>query len=135
VAQLRPDLAWVGIIGPEHGNPGGIIGPERVGIIGPERATMHTPVHIAGRFVERNGDVGAKAECVLAVDGVEVERSQPMFVAAGGTAMCSFTRQFDSLGVKSVSITLTNVVPADYDNANNVIVDTVTIIGPERGRV
>jgi hypothetical protein len=131
LSHLRPDLAF-DIIGPEHGlGNGGIIGPEHVGIIGPEHATLNNAVHISSRVIEMNHDVGAVADCQLFVDGVLVLVQTDVAVPAGGSADCRLDWTFTSLGVHTVTLTLGNVKPGDWDYSNNSATDTISIIGPE----
>lgn len=142
-ALLRPDpsFAWIigpelpGIIGPEV-PPSWIIGPEAFSrIIGPEIARLGRSIPFVVFFYEKNGDVGAKLDCVLSVDGVEAQRTTDVVVAAGRLGRCEFRHTFDTLGLHALTVTLGNVVPGDFNNLNNVVSSEVTIIGPEhRGR-
>jgi len=131
IARLRPDLSFADIIGPGRI---GIIGPGRWGIIGPGRIFADRPVFITSLVRELNRDVGAVADCVLTLDGVEVRRINAFGIRAGGYSMCTFNHRFTELGVHQIGVVLTNVKPGDWDHANNQVVETVTIIGPGRGR-
>lgn len=68
---------------------------------------------------EANGQVGARADCVLYVDGAAVDRSAGIWVDAGGVVTCAFTHRFAAEGTRFVEIAVENVNPGDWSTANN----------------
>jgi len=101
-----------------------------VSVGGPAKAYRNRPVTFVAPVHELNGDVGARADCVLSVDGAQVDQAQGIWVDAGGNVACSFTTAFASLGIKHVTVTVGNVVPGDWDTANNVAQTTIEIVDP-----
>lgn len=93
----------------------------------PQRARLNTPVSIAATVRELNGDVGARANCVLYVDDTEADRLNGMWVDAGGTVSCAFAHAFASTGTKALRIALESVVPGDWDPANNSVSGSIDI--------
>jgi hypothetical protein len=86
----------------------------------PGLAPLNTMVTITGAVAERLGELGAHADCVLLMDGVQVDTmGAPIWVDAGGTAGCRFTYSFKSAGLHSLTVKLQNVHPGDYDDSNN----------------
>jgi hypothetical protein len=80
---------------------------------------MNTPVNIAATVREANGDVGARADCVLYVDGAAADRADGIWVDAGGLVTCAFAYTFAAPGVKRLEVRAEGVTPADYEPANN----------------
>jgi hypothetical protein len=85
----------------------------------PYYAPYNTAVTIMATIRELNGDVGARADCVLYVQGVAVDRAPGIWVDAGGTVSCAFRHTFAAAGGHDVAVALENVSPADYDTGNN----------------
>lgn len=106
--KLRPDLFLQRVSAPSKTVPG-------------------TPVVISAVIAERNQDVGARAACVLSIDGIEVDRADGIWVDAGGLVSCAFTHTFGTSGTKSVSVQAANVVPWDYDTENNVATTSIVV--------
>jgi len=106
--KLRPDLAVAGVQAPSV-------------------AWVHTPVIVTAALSEVNGDVGARATCVLDVDGTPVDSAVGIWVDAGGTVSCAFAHTFQTLGVHALAVRAASVDPADYDDANNVAARSVEI--------
>jgi hypothetical protein len=98
--KLRPDLAVTAVTVPPH-------------------AVVDLPVRVTALVTEKNGDVGARADCVLYAGGVELRRSRGIWVDAGGAVSCSFSASFDGAGVKDLRVAVEGVAPGDYDPANN----------------
>lgn len=105
--KLRPDLAV-----------------ERVAA--PAQVLTRTPTVITATIAERNQDVGARANCVLSVDGTDVDRAEGIWVDAAGTVSCAFTHTFNSSGSKVVGVRVSDVMPPDYDSANNVAATSIS---------
>ncbi|HEX8698859.1 MAG TPA: hypothetical protein VF815_08480, partial [Myxococcaceae bacterium] len=57
----------------------------------PASAQLGMPVNISALIAERNGDTGAEADCVLKVDGTEVDRAPGIWVDAASAVSCAFT--------------------------------------------
>jgi hypothetical protein len=98
--KLRPDLAVTAVTVPPH-------------------ALLDLPVRVTALVTERNGDVGARADCVLYAGGVEVRRAYGIWVDAGSAVTCSFATTFDQAGVKDLRVVVEGVTPGDYDSAND----------------
>lgn len=99
-------------------------------ITGPAKAYRNRPVNFVAHVRELNGDVGARADCVLSVDGSPVDRAQAIWVDAGGFVACSFTATFAALGNHQVNVNVGNVVPGDWDLSNNTASTTIQIVDP-----
>lgn len=110
-AYLRPDLA---------------VGAVQV----PARVTVGAPTSITATVSERNGDVGARADCLLYVDGEPADRSRGIWVDAGDAVSCRFVQHFMSPGARHLEVRVANVAPADYDVANNSATRDVDVVWP-----
>lgn len=109
--KLRPDLS-------------------AVSLSAPGRAVVNTPVQLSAVVRERNGDVGARANVLLYVDGREADRAENVWVDAGGTVSVAFTHTFASEGARQLSVRLERVTPADYDTADNAASAAVEVVSP-----
>lgn len=109
--KLRPDLAVDRITNPEH-------------------AQIGIPVDISALVSERNGDVGANADCVLSADGVEIDRAHGIWIDANGSVSCMFRPIFSTVGEKHLIVSLVSVDPGDYDTSNNSANSTIQIVAP-----
>jgi hypothetical protein len=101
----------------------------RVRLDAPQQVRRGSPVSLAATVSEENGDVGARADCVLYVDGVEVDRAGGIWVDAGGAVSCAFTYVFASTGTRRVRVEAANVSPADYDPSDNAAEAVVQVTG------
>jgi len=106
--KLRPDLSMQRVSAPSKALPG-------------------VPVVISAVIAELNQDVGARAACVLSVDGIETDRADGIWVDAGGLVSCAFTHTFDTAGTKSVTVEAANVVPWDFEIENNAATTSVVV--------
>ncbi len=109
--KLRPDLVVDHVTAPEH-------------------APVGMPVDITALVSERNGDVGARADCVLSADGVEIDRAVGTWVDAGRSVSCMFRPNFSTVGQKHLTVNLVSVDPGDYDLSNNSASTSVEIVAP-----
>lgn len=109
--QLRPDLAALAINAPSQVAP-------------------NVTVPVSATVSERNGDVGATANCVLYVNGVEADRADGIWVDAGRSVNCQLTATFTRSGTSTATVAVEGVVPGDDDPANNSISATVTVAEP-----
>jgi hypothetical protein len=97
--QYRPDLA--------------------VGAIDvPASPTTGLPTPISATVSELMGDEGAKADCVLSIDGAVVDRASGIWVDSGSMVSCHFVHAFTS-GPHRVAVDVVNASPRDYYAGNN----------------
>ena len=96
----------------------------------PVKALISTPVAINAFIMERNGDVGARVSCVLYVDGTATDRSDGLWVDAGGTVDCAMAHAFSTAGTHALEVRVENVQPGDYDNSNNSATKSIQIVQP-----
>jgi hypothetical protein len=96
----------------------------------PDQAPNGVPVNIQATIQERNGDVGARADCVLYVDGVAADRADGIWVDAGGTVDCYMAHVFSEQRNYAVEMRVENVLPGDFDGANNAVSRPIAIIPP-----
>ncbi|HVG44400.1 MAG TPA: hypothetical protein VM890_06695 [Longimicrobium sp.] len=101
----------------------------RVRLEAPQQVRAGFPVNLVATVSEGNGDMGARADCVLYVDGVEVDRASGIWVDAGGAVTCAFTYVFPSAGTRRVRVEAANVSPGDFDLTNNAAEATVQVTG------
>jgi len=94
------------------------------------QAFIGSTITIDALVRETNGDLGARANCVLKIDGVIADHADGIWVDAGDAVTCEFRQPFNSLGTKQISVELTDVVPGDYDDSNNSKTATIDIINP-----
>ncbi|HEX8169152.1 MAG TPA: hypothetical protein VF824_01275 [Thermoanaerobaculia bacterium] len=94
------------------------------------QATLGASIDIAALVRESNGDLGARANCVLTIDGAVADRADGIWVDAGDAVTCQFRHTFTTLGTKQLEVSVTNVAPADYDSANNSKSATIEIVNP-----
>ncbi|MDQ3280452.1 MAG: hypothetical protein M3Q69_03480 [Acidobacteriota bacterium] len=111
IVKLRPDAA-------------------AIGIDVPERVYTGVPTMINAVVAEHNGDTGARANCVLSVDGHEVDRANGIWIDAGDAVTCGFDYTFPTTGTKSLQVRVDSVSPADWDTANNSISQSVRVVSP-----
>ena len=109
VGKLRPDLAVVTIDAPPNA-PAGM------------------PVHVTATIAELNHDTGARATCVLSVDDTPVDRAAGIWVDAGDSVSCAFSRIFASGGFHRVRVSATDVNPGDWDTSNNAADAAISIV-------
>jgi hypothetical protein len=101
----------------------------RVRVEAPQQVRRGFPVNLVAIVSEANGDVGARADCVLSVDGAEADRARGIWVDAGGAVSCAFTHVFASAGASRVRVEAANVSPADWDPSDNADEATVQVTG------
>jgi hypothetical protein len=81
--------------------------------------TAGLPTDITAVVREMMGDEGAKADCVLSVDGAAVDRSVGIWVDSGSMVTCHFVQTFSAPGVHRLAVDVLGVAPRDYNPANN----------------
>jgi hypothetical protein len=111
IVKLRPDLVVTAVRAPDRAMPG-------------------LPFEVSATVRELNGDVGARADCVLAVNGVEVDRSRGIWVDARDSVTCKFAAVLQTMGEQTLTVSASNVDPGDWDDGNNSASATITIAEP-----
>ena len=94
------------------------------------QAYLGASIDIAALVREKNGDLGARANCVLKIDGAVADHADGIWVDAGDAVTCEFRQTFTTLGTKQIEVSVTNVAPADYDTTNNSKTATIEIVNP-----
>jgi hypothetical protein len=97
------------------------------GIARPSTAIYNNIGRIRGIIRELNGEVGARANCRLLLNGVEVDRAENIWVNAGGTVQCAFAPLLELEGVVNATIVVDAVNPGDWDESNNTRTETFTV--------
>lgn len=105
--------------------------PRVMTINAPANVLVDAPVIIDATIREMNGDVGARTDCELRVDGTRVDLARGIWVDAGGVVSCSFRHTFSAVGTKNVEVALTAGSPADYDGANNKLTAQIAVNAPQ----
>ena len=77
---------------------------------------------------ELNGDVGARADCVLDVDGAPVDSAEGIWVDAAGTVSCAFAHTFAAPGTFTVRARTVRADPGDYDPGNDSASRTIVVL-------
>ena len=98
----------------------------------PSTGYASTPLLVSAVVSEEKSDAGATADCVLYVDGSEVDRASGIWVDAGGVVSCSFQHIFADIGTHALEARLENIVPGDYDATNNSVSGSIEIVEPAR---
>lgn len=96
----------------------------------PSSAYLREGVAISAVVRELNGDLGARADCVLSVDGTRADQALGIWVDAGGAVSCAFRHRFATEGPHLVAVGADNIDPADFDPANNQASRTIEIVRP-----
>ena len=92
----------------------------------PDTAPPLVPTVITGTVTEVNGVMGGHTDCVLQVEGQEVDRIDDVWVDAGDEVTCAFTYTFPAPGEYDVSMVLEDGATFTGD----VPMETVTVIDP-----
>jgi hypothetical protein len=88
-------------------------------IVTPSRVPAGIPVQITGVVTELNGHIGARSDCVLYADNVEIDRTIGIWVDSGDSVSCAFSPTFTALGAVMLKLEAESVAPGDWDGANN----------------
>ena len=96
----------------------------------PANAPVGAAVNLQGFILERNGEVGARADCVLYVDGAAADRATGIWVDAGGTVACAMTHVFTEARTYSLELRVESVRPRDFDADNNIASASLTAVEP-----
>ncbi|HEU4559743.1 MAG TPA: hypothetical protein VFS20_17955 [Longimicrobium sp.] len=101
----------------------------RVRLEVPAQARVGVPVALVAAVSEGNGEVGARGDCVLYVDGVEADRAHGIWVDAGDAVSCAFNHTFHAAGEKHLRVEIAGVSPADWDPSNNTAEGDIRVTG------
>jgi hypothetical protein len=96
----------------------------------PTTARPNTVVPFAAVVSERMRDVGAHTDCVLLVDGKQVDAAKGIWIDAATTVSCSFGYRFTAAGLHTVTVRAQNTLPGDYDGSNNEMSGQILIKSP-----
>ena len=96
----------------------------------PAAAPLGVPVNVVAFVGERHGDLGARSNCVLYVDGAAADRADGIWVDAGGVVACAMTHRFNAAGSHGLEVKVEDVRPGDYDESNNSATATISITEP-----
>jgi len=96
----------------------------------PSEARTYTTVDILAVVKEGMGDLAAHAQCALLVDGAQVDDAPDMPVNAAGATGCQLSATFTTTGIHKLTVRVQNVVPGDYDYANNEMTTQILIQNP-----
>lgn len=99
-------------------------------ITAPSQVYVGASVDISAIVSEINGDIGARANCVLKIDGAIADQANGIWVDAGDTVSCEFHQTLGTLGTKQIEVAVTNVAPGDYDTTNNSKTATIDVVNP-----
>ena len=97
---------------------------------GPAAAPLGGAVNFYATLGEQMGDLGARASCVLYVDGAPTDRADNIWVDAHGVVSCLLTHVFATKGTHALAVRIENVQPGDYDNSNNGATSSINIVDP-----
>ena len=100
------------------------------GLVMPGTALTTAPTVIGATIQETGGQHGARADCVLFVDGLETDRASNIWVDAGDAVTCAFTRVFTVAGTAAIRVVLQNIAPGDADGSNNAVSGTIAVAQP-----
>jgi hypothetical protein len=111
VVKYRPDIAVQKLDYPPVARPG-------------------TAVQFSATIAERMGDLGAHADCVLLVDGKQVDAANGIWIDAGSAVTCRWSYSFATSGLHTVAARVQNAAPEDYDSSNNELGGQIQIQNP-----
>jgi len=103
------------------------------GVTAPARALAGMPLNVVATVSERNGDMGARANCMLSIDGALADQARGIWIAAGQTVSCAFQARLNAVGAHKVTVYITGVSPTDWDgNSSGSSASTsVMVVSPE----
>jgi len=96
----------------------------------PGLAPVGVAINLHGFIVEQNGEVGARADCVLYVDGAATDRATGIWVDAAGNVTCDLTHVFTEIRTYALELRVENVNPRDFDDSNNRLTASIGIVAP-----
>ncbi len=101
------------------------------GVAAPARAMAGVPMNIVASVSERNGDMGARADCMLSIDGQLADQARGIWIDAGQTVSCAFQTKIAAVGSHRVNVYVTGVSPTDWDSKDNSASTSVEVLSPE----
>ncbi len=101
-------------------------------VAGPAQAAPQSSVMFIAEVQEKNGDLGATANCVLSINGTEIDSAPGIWIDAGDAVNCQFSHTFTEPGTYTVHVAATGVEPGDWDTANNDNETTIVIVEPNK---
>jgi len=81
----------------------------------PPVARPGTAVVFSATLVEAMGDLGGHVDCVLMVDGKQVDAAKAIWIDAASVVTCRLTYTFNTAGLHNVAARIQGCVPHDYD--------------------
>jgi hypothetical protein len=99
-------------------------------VSGAAQVTPGTPVTFFADVAELNGDLGARANCRLYVNGEPADQASAIWVDAGDIVTCQFSYSFANSGTYTVAVSAIDVAPGDWDVENNGASTMVTVVDP-----
>jgi len=96
-------------------------------LISPPRAAVNVSTNMFAVISELNGNIGARTDCVLYVDGVEADRAAAMWVDGGDSVSCALAPRFATTGSHTLKVRAESVDPGDWDNSNNSIEKSIVV--------
>ncbi len=101
------------------------------GIAAPGRALAGFPVNVVATLSEKNGDVGARAICMLQIDGAVADQARNIWIDAGHTVSCAFQTTVSTVGSHKVTVYVTGISPNDYNPNDNSASTQMEVLSPE----
>jgi len=98
-------------------------------IVAPVKARINSAVTISAVIAEGMGETGADSDCLLFVDGNQVDKGF-VWVNAAGSTECKFIYSFPAPGQHTITVRAQGARPGDYDDSNNVSSQPITITLP-----
>ena len=89
-------------------------------VTAPPHALAGVPVHIIADVEEKLRDSGARTNCVLLQNGVEIDRAANIWVDAGGRVACEFATVFPvGSGTVNLQVALRDTMPTDWSTSSD----------------
>lgn len=96
-------------------------------IADPGTIPLAATIPIVATVREANGDVGARFDCELYVDGALTSRARGAWVDAGDEVACDFRAAIGQPGAHQLEVRATTTDPADDDSRNNMATRDVVV--------
>jgi hypothetical protein len=86
-----------------------------------------SPLVVGAHVTELNGELGARANCVLLQNGQPIDQARNIWVDAGSTVSCLFTVTGLTAGTHTFTVRADGVAPGDWNTDNNSSSFTVNV--------
>jgi hypothetical protein len=86
-----------------------------------------SPLVVGAHVTELNGELGARANCVLLQNGQPIDQARNIWVDAGSTVSCLFTVTGLTAGTHTFTVRADDVAPGDWNTDNNASSFTVDV--------